>query len=71
MSEIMTSLSFFQFMANLEQSEGRIPDAQSLKLLFSLIATFYLTKTENRTKKSLTHYHAIALSKGTIFTKKC
>ena len=32
-----------------------IPDALSIKLTFSLTLTFYLTKTENRTKKSLTH----------------
>ena len=31
------------------------PDAQSVKLIFSLIVTFYIiTKPENRTKKSLT-----------------
>ena len=30
-----------------------LPDAWSVKLIFSLIATFYLTKAENRTKKSL------------------
>ena len=50
---------FFEFMANLEQSGSRIPDAQSGKLTFSLIVTFYLTTTENRTKRSLTqlsHY---------------
>ena len=41
--EIVTSLSFFQFIANLEQS---VP-----KLTFSLIVTFYLTQTKNRTKK--------------------
>ena len=59
--KIMTSLSIFQFMVNLELSESQIPDAQSLKLTFSsvkltfsLIVTFYLTKTENRTKKSVT-----------------
>ena len=52
--KIVTSLSFFQFMANLEQSGSQIPDAESAKLMFSLIITFYLTKTENRTKKSLT-----------------
>ena len=46
-------------MVNLEQSESWIPDALSVKLTFSLKVTFYLTKTENRTKKSLTqlsHY---------------
>ena len=52
--KIVTSLLFFQFTANLEQSRNRIPDAQSVKLLFSLIGTFHLTKSENRTKISLT-----------------
>ena len=52
--KIVTSLSFFQFMVNLEQSGNRIPHAQSVKLTFSLIVTFYLTKVENRTKKFLT-----------------
>ena len=36
-----------------------ILDAQSVNFTFSLIVTFYLTKTENRTEKSLTqlsHY---------------
>ena len=50
-------------MTNLEQSISWIPDAWSVKLTFSLIVTFYFTKTENGTK--------IALSKGTIFNKKC
>ena len=53
---IMTLLPFFQFTANLEQSGSRIPDAQTVKLIFSLIVTFYLTKTENRTKKSVTQF---------------
>ena len=52
--KIVTSLSFFQFMAILEKSGSQIPDAESAKLMFSLIVTFYLIKTENRTKKSLT-----------------
>ena len=59
MSEIVKSLSFFQFTANLEQSGSRIPDAYLVKLIFWLIITFYLSKTESRTKKSLTqlsHY---------------
>ena len=50
--KIVTLLSFLQFMANLEQSGSRIPDAESVKFIFSLIVTFYITKTENRTKKS-------------------
>ena len=45
--QIMTSLSFFQFMANLEPSGSRIPEAESVKLTFSLKVTFNLTKTEN------------------------
>ena len=49
LSEIVTSLSFFRFLANLEQSGGRIPDAESPKVMFSVIVTFCLTKTENRT----------------------
>ena len=49
--KIVTSLSVFQFMANLEQSGSRIPDAESAKVIFSNIVTFYLTETENITKK--------------------
>ena len=41
-------------MANLEQSGSRIPDTLSVKLTFSLTATVYLSKTENRTKVSPT-----------------
>ena len=57
--EIVTSLSFFQFIANLEQFGSWISDVYPVKLRFSLIVTFYLLKTENRNKKSLTqlsHY---------------
>ena len=53
-SKLQRHHHFFQFMTNLEQSGNWIPDLQSVKITFSLIATFYLTKTENRTKKSLT-----------------
>ena len=52
--KIVTLLSLFWFMANLEQSGSQIPDAESAKLMFSLIVMFYLTKTENRTEKSPT-----------------
>ena len=52
--KIVTSLSFFGFLANLEQSGGRISEIESAKVIFSVIRTFCLTKTENRTKKSLT-----------------
>ena len=51
---IVTSLSFFEFLANLEQSGGRIPNTESAKVIFSIIVTFCLKKTENRTKASLT-----------------
>ena len=61
-------LPFFQVMANLELSRSWIPDAQSVK--HPLIKSFYLTKTENGTKKALTqllHY----CQKMQIFDKKC
>ena len=45
---------FFEFTASLEEFRCRISDIWSVKLIFSLIVTFYLTKTEKRTKKSLT-----------------
>ena len=57
--KLLMSLSFFRFMWNLEQSGNRIPDIYSSKFTFSLIVTFYLTKNENRSKKSLaqlSHY---------------
>ena len=49
----------FGFLANLDQFGSRIPDARSVilkgKILkVTLTVTFYLTKTENRGKKSLT-----------------
>ena len=47
----MTSLLFFQFMVNLEPFGSWIPDAWFVKLIFSIIGTFYLPKTENKTKK--------------------
>ena len=42
----------------------RKPDSESIKLTFSQIVIFHLTKTENRAKK----YHTIALSKNTVLT---
>ena len=50
----VTSLPFFQFMANLNQFGSWIPSDQSVKLKFLLTVTSYLTKTENRTKESAT-----------------
>ena len=52
--KIVKSLSFFWFLANLEESESQIPDVWSVAPTFSLTVTFYLAKTESRTKKSLT-----------------
>ena len=54
--KIVMSLSFFGFLANLEQSGGRIPDTESAEVMFSVTVTFGLTKTENRTKKSLKQF---------------
>ena len=57
--KIATSLPFFEFLYNLEQSGGRIPDTESAKVMSSVIVTFFLAKTERKTKKSLTqlsHY---------------
>ena len=56
--------NYGQFM---EQSGKQIPDAWYVKLTFSSVVTFNLTKTENRERSSYT----IALSKGTIFNKHC
>ena len=44
----------FPIYSPFEQSGSRIRDAWSVKLTFSLTVTFYLTKTGNRTKRSLT-----------------
>ena len=52
--KIMTSLIFFLFLGNLEQPGGRIPDTESAKVMFSVIGIFFLTITQNRTKKSPT-----------------
>ena len=57
--EIVTSLSFFGFLVNLEQSRDRIPDTESAKVMFLVTVIFCRTKTENRTEKPLTqlsHY---------------
>ena len=43
----VTSVSFFGYLANLEQSRAGILDTESAKVMFSVIVTFCLTKTEN------------------------
>ena len=45
--KVMTSLSFFGFLANLERSGGWIPEAESAKFMFSLTVDFCVTKNEN------------------------
>ena len=68
--KIVTSFSFFGFLANLEQSGGRILETESVKAMFSVIVTFCVTKTEKTAKKSLTQLSNIDLSKGTFLEKK-
>ena len=51
----------------MQPSKSRILGVWLIKLKFSL-TTFYLTKHDNQTIKSLTI--AIALCEGTIFAKK-
>ena len=43
-------------LCNPEQSRSPIPDGWSAKLTFSSIVAFYLTKTENKPKKSQTQF---------------
>ena len=57
--EIVTSLSFFGFLANLEQSRGRIPDTEHAKVMFSVIVTIFVLqklKTELNSLTQLLHY---------------
>ena len=68
--ETVTSLSYFQFMVNFEQSRSRILDAESAKITFSLIVTFYFTKTESRTEKYLTQLSQYC-SRQYFCQKKC
>ena len=42
--QIVTSLSCFKFMANLELSGSWIPDTESVKITLSLIVTFFVQK---------------------------
>ena len=65
--KIITLLHIFQFTTYLEHSRSQNPNAWSINLIVSLIMTFYLTKTEGRTKKSLMRPHTIALKKRTTF----
>ena len=49
--KIVTSLAFFQFIANMELFGSMIPNAYKTYIFAN--TNLYLTKTENRTKKSL------------------
>ena len=75
--KIVTSLPFFQFMEKLEQFGSRIPHAESVKCTFSLTVTLHITKTgekiaktEDRSKKSVTHLSHYSFDE-TIFAKRC
>ena len=65
----VTSLPFFQFMANLNQFGSWIPSDQSVKLKFLLTVTSYLTKNENRTKESATQVTLLLWGKVLFFPK--
>ena len=61
---------FFQFMANLKPSRNRILEVWSIKYKFLLKVTFHLTKSENRTKKSLTHFSYYCFEYRYLFLAK-
>ena len=62
---------FFQFMANLEQSGSRIPNAGSVTRTLPLIVAFHLTKTESRTKNAdSSKVKGLMVLRGTFFETK-
>ena len=54
MSENCDVIVIFRICGQFEQSGGRIADTESAEVMFSVTVTFRRTKTESRTKKSLT-----------------
>ena len=68
--KIVTPLSFFQFMVNLVSSKGWSPDAQSVRLTFSIKVTLCFTKNENRTKKSLIQLSHYCFEQSYYFCQK-
>ena len=63
---------FFWFMANFQPSETWIPDLGSIKLTFSLIITFCLTKAEKKNyKNSNTALILLLWVKAPFLWKKC
>ena len=65
--KIVTSSLFFAFLANLEQSGGRILDTEDAKVLFSVIVTLDLQKLKTELKNLQHRSHTIALNKGYFF----
>ena len=63
-------MSFFQFMANLQTSGSGIPDAWSIKLTFSFIVIFYVTKISNTTLILLLWVKVLFLPKNSDFLQK-
>ena len=68
--QIVTPLLLFQFMANLELTGIRILYAWSVKLTFSLIVTFYLTKSANKSKNFLTQLSYFYIEWNYYFWRK-
>ena len=68
--EIVTSLSFFGFLVNLEQSRDRIPDSESAKVMLSVTVTFCRTKLKTELKILQHSSHTNALSKSTFLDKE-
>ena len=54
MSSNCDVMSYDLFMTNSKQSGSRIADIYSVKLTFLLTLTLFLTKTKDRTNKSVT-----------------
>ena len=53
-SENCDAIVIFRIFGQFGVTRGRIPKTESPKVMFSVIAAFCLTKTEERSKKSLT-----------------
>ena len=53
MSENCDVIVIFFIFGQFGAAAGRIPDRESVKVMFSVIVALCLTKTENKTKKSL------------------
>ena len=68
--EIVTSLLFFGFLVNLEQSRDRIPDSESAKVMLSVAVTFCRTKLKTELKILQYSSHTNALSKNTFLDKE-